>query len=195
VEEGGESGQATYLLTTAEQNLSLLQRAIAVSGVEAVSEAVNSNPQAALALKFMWEAWARPEQTPDPSTEYTGWLYLAGRGSGKTRSGAEWVLERKREGYRRGAFVARTSADVRDTLVEGEAGILAVAPPWERPLYEPSKRRLVWPEIVKSFKGAPVKKKKGCRRWPKRTYRSGRFAYFHTKSETLFPFRKNHDLT
>ena len=162
MEEGGESGQATYLLTTTEQNLSLLQRAIAASGVGAVSKAIASNPQAALALKFMWEAWARPEQTPGKAVDYTGWLYLAGRGSGKTRSGAEWVLERVREGYRRGAFVARTSADVRDTLVEGEAGILAVAPPWNRPVYEPSKRRLVWQEELKSYKGAPAKKKKGC---------------------------------
>src|SRR5207302_10808145 len=36
-------------------------------------------------------------------------------------------------------------ADARDVLVEGESGILAVAPPWFRPVYEPSKRRLTWP--------------------------------------------------
>src|SRR5439155_16336128 len=38
-----------------------------------------------------------------------------------------------------------TAADARDVLVEGESGILAVAPPWFRPVYEPSKRRLTWP--------------------------------------------------
>jgi phage terminase large subunit-like protein len=30
-------------------------------------------------------------------------------------------------------------------MVEGESGILAISPPWERPRYEPSKRRLTWP--------------------------------------------------
>lgn len=42
------------------------------------------------------------------------------------------------------AIVGRTAADVRDVLVEGPAGILACSPPWNRPLYEPSKRRLTW---------------------------------------------------
>jgi phage terminase large subunit-like protein len=43
------------------------------------------------------------------------------------------------------ALVARTAADVRDVIVEGESGIINVTPPSERPLYEPSKRRLTWP--------------------------------------------------
>ena len=146
----------------AESSLSLLQRAIAAQGVKSIEEAIKKTPEAAIALKYLWEALARPEQIPDPKSNYTGWLYLAGRGSGKTRSGAQWVLDRKAEGYRRGAFVARTSADVRDTLVEGEAGILAIAPPWDRPVYEPSKRRLIWWEKIKSLPGRPARKKKAC---------------------------------
>lgn len=43
------------------------------------------------------------------------------------------------------ALVAPTAADARDVMVEGESGILACSPPWNRPLYEPSKRRLTWP--------------------------------------------------
>ena len=146
-------------MKTEAVNQSLLQRAIDNSGREAVLAALSEEQK--LALKYDWAAFARGEQRPDLD-DYTGWLYLAGRGSGKTRSGAEWVLERKREGYIRGAFVARTSADVRDTLVEGEAGILAICPPWESPLYEPSKRRLIWKGWSKSFKGRPVKKKVDC---------------------------------
>jgi len=71
---------------------------------------------------------------------------LAGRGFGKTRSGAEWVrwLVETRQA-KRIALVAPTAADVRDVMVEGESGILAVSPPWCRPNYEPSKRRLTWP--------------------------------------------------
>jgi phage terminase large subunit-like protein len=72
---------------------------------------------------------------------------LAGRGFGKSRSGAEWV--RKKAAQRgptgRIALVARTAADVRDVMIEGESGILATAPPWFRPIWKPSTRRLVWP--------------------------------------------------
>lgn len=74
------------------------------------------------------------------------WLILAGRGFGKTRTGAEWVRAQiERHGRRRVALVARTTADARDTMVEGESGLLACCPPWCRPRYEPSKRRLTWP--------------------------------------------------
>ena len=70
---------------------------------------------------------------------------MAGRGFGKTRTGAEWIRDRVREGARRIAIVGRTASDVRDVMVEGETGILAVSPPWNRPQYEPSKRRITWP--------------------------------------------------
>jgi len=43
------------------------------------------------------------------------------------------------------ALIGETAADVRDVMVEGESGILAIAPPEHRPHYEPSKRRLTWP--------------------------------------------------
>jgi phage terminase large subunit-like protein len=70
---------------------------------------------------------------------------LAGRGFGKTRAGAEWTRDQVKRGRRRLALVAPTAADVRDVIVEGQSGILAVSPNSERPLYEPSKRRLTWP--------------------------------------------------
>ncbi len=73
------------------------------------------------------------------------WLILAGRGFGKTRCGAEWVRAQLAAGRGRIALVGATAADARDVMVEGESGILAVSPPWNRPLYEPSKRRLTWP--------------------------------------------------
>jgi phage terminase large subunit-like protein len=98
----------------------------------------------ALALAHDWQVWARDEQLA-PRGGWFAWLVLAGRGFGKTRTGAEWVLERVRSGARRIALVAPTAADARDTMVEGESGILARAHPDERPIYEPSKRRLTWP--------------------------------------------------
>jgi phage terminase large subunit-like protein len=52
----------------------------------------------------------------------------------------------KREGGRRRiALVGPTAADARNVMVEGESGILAISPDPERPLYEPRKRRLTWP--------------------------------------------------
>jgi len=89
--------------------------------------------------------WARPDQLP-PSGTWQRWLILAGRGWGKTRTGAEWVRDRAlRDPGCRVALVARTAADVRDVIVEGESGILAVHAPGERPTWEPSRRRLTWP--------------------------------------------------
>jgi len=98
------------------------------------------------ALEHSWAAIARPNQLPPPGDWWQIWLLLAGRGFGKTRTLAEWVCEQALFGLAsRIALVAATAADARDVLVEGESGILAVAPPWFRPIYEPSKRRLTWP--------------------------------------------------
>jgi phage terminase large subunit-like protein len=98
-------------------------------------------------LLWDWSVWGRPEQQA-PEGDWAVWMYLGGRGAGKTRAAAEWVREQAKyttTGQRRFALVARTAADVRDVIVEGESGILNVSPPSERPLYEPSKRRLTWP--------------------------------------------------
>lgn len=99
----------------------------------------------ALALCYDWPFWARPNQLA-PAGDWQTWLLLAGRGFGKTRTGAEqvrsWV---ESQCYSRIALVAPTAADARDVMVEGESGILAISPPTWRPLYEPSKRRITWP--------------------------------------------------
>jgi predicted phage terminase large subunit-like protein len=101
--------------------------------------------QEAFDLCYTWRAWARPSQLP-PAGAWRIWLLLAGRGFGKTRSGAEFVRAQVASGTaERVALVAPTAADARDVMVEGESGILAISPSGERPLYEPSKRRLTWP--------------------------------------------------
>lgn len=101
---------------------------------------------------FAWAEWARPAQLP-PSGEYTNWLVLAGRGFGKTRTGAEWVREQVKAGAGRLGLIAPTASDARDVMVEGESGLLSVCwrgdrthdgAPMGRPTYEPSKRRLTW---------------------------------------------------
>tara|TARA_R110002020_G_scaffold86938_5_gene214590 strand:- start:1447 stop:2565 length:1119 start_codon:yes stop_codon:yes gene_type:complete len=69
---------------------------------------------------------------------------MAGRGYGKTRMATEWLRGRVLSGYRRIAIIGRTPADVRDICIEGESGILNCTPKEDRPLYEPTKRRLTW---------------------------------------------------
>ena len=102
-------------------------------------------PAQARALLYEWLFWARPNQLP-PDGNWRVWLLLAGRGFGKTRTGAEMIRARAvARTARRFALVAPTAGDARDVMVEGDSGILAISPPWERPRYEPSKRRLTWP--------------------------------------------------
>lgn len=103
-------------------------------------------------LKYYWPFWARPDQLPPEGDDWSTWLILSGRGWGKTRTGAEtirsWVCGDTPLGkgrYGRIALVAETSSDGRDVMVEGESGLLAIHPKDFRPLYEPSKRRLTWP--------------------------------------------------
>lgn len=90
-----------------------------------------------------WRSKARPSQLPPPG-DWNGWAVVAGRGFGKTFVGANYTNEMA-ESVGRIALIGATAADVRDTMVEGESGILRLAPPWFRPTYEPSKRRLEWP--------------------------------------------------
>jgi phage terminase large subunit-like protein len=102
-------------------------------------------PQEAVALLYDWPLWARSNQLP-PTGRWRVWLLLAGRGFGKTRTGAELIRARvAARTARRLALVAPTAADARSVMVEGESGILAISPGWDRPRYEPSKRRLTWP--------------------------------------------------
>jgi predicted phage terminase large subunit-like protein len=73
------------------------------------------------------------------------WVLLAGRGFGKTRVGAELVRHMvETEQAKRIAIIAPTAADARDVAVEGESGLVTISPPWNKPLYESTKRRLTW---------------------------------------------------
>lgn len=99
-------------------------------------------------LIYDWEVWARPKQLP-PDWEWYIWLLLCGRGGGKTRVGAELTNKWAKEGFSPIALIGKTKADVRDTMVEvGDSAILNISPPWFMPVYEPSKRRLTYPNGV-----------------------------------------------
>ena len=94
-------------------------------------------------LSTDWRRLARASQLPPPG-KWTIWLICAGRGFGKTRAGAETVRLQKLAGCMNIGLIGATAADVRDTMIEGPSGILTVSPKHDRPLYEPSKRRLTW---------------------------------------------------
>lgn len=80
------------------------------------------------ALRYDWRFWGRRNQFAPPG-DWLVWLVLAGRGWGKTRVGAEWAKEHMlTQPGCRVALVAGTFADARDTMVEGESGLLAIIP-------------------------------------------------------------------
>ena len=92
--------------------------------------------------KYEWKP--RDSQKP-PTADWRVWLLLAGRGFGKTRTGAEYVRAAVETGRaRRIALVAPTALDARSIMVEGESGLLSIGPTHERPEYEPSLHRLTW---------------------------------------------------
>jgi phage terminase large subunit-like protein len=99
----------------------------------------------AASLLHAWSLWRRPAQVAPPG-DWRVWMLRAGRGYGKTRAGAEETRGRVESGRARAvAIVGPTVGDVRDVMIEGPSGILSVSPDGERPAYEPSKRKLTWP--------------------------------------------------
>ncbi len=94
-----------------------------------------------------WRFWAREAQLPPPQSQsgsdWKIWLFLGGRGAGKTRSGAEWIAEEVALGrMARIGLIGATMRDSRAVMVEGESGLLGVV---EGAVFEPSNNRLLWP--------------------------------------------------
>lgn len=92
-----------------------------------------------------WRLWARRDQLP-PDEDWRCWLVMAGRGFGKTRAGAEWVRSvAEADPGARIALVGASLGEARAVMVEGESGLLAISPPPRAPVFEPSLKRLTWP--------------------------------------------------
>lgn len=166
--------------------LPLLHRLMLLPGPQRREVLASLPPAASRALQYAWrELWARPDQlapgspgaapairgrpglvdairqkkTPEPehAMDWVIWLLLGGRGSGKTRTGAQQVIEWAQLGRQPPiALVGATSADVRDVMVcptpqPDQSGILAISEPGFRPRYLASKRALVWPNGVTAY--------------------------------------------
>lgn len=96
-------------------------------------------------MLYDWSKQRSDAQKP-PGGDWLIWLFMGGRGAGKTRAGAEWVRAQVKAGRRRVALVGPTFSDTREVMIDGESGLLRVGAPDERPRYEASRRRLVWPQ-------------------------------------------------
>jgi phage terminase large subunit-like protein len=109
-------------------------------------------PHERIALgSWHWELWGRDDQHP-PDGDWRVWLIQAGRGFGKTRAGAEWVRQVARaDPDARIALVGASLGEVRSVMVEGESGILSASPGALPPEFEPSLRRLQWPNGAQAF--------------------------------------------
>lgn len=131
--------QFDYELSPA-QKLTLLPKPEQEAFYESLTE------DEAKVLLYDWRGfWGRPKQQVPPLGDWDIWLLMAGRGFGKTITGVQALRYLVMEcGYRWISIVARTAADVRDVIIEGPSGILNAFPEWERPLYEPSKRRITF---------------------------------------------------
>lgn len=96
---------------------------------------------------------ARANQRPPTDDDWLVWLILAGRGFGKTRCGAEWLIHRAQHGPENGryALIGQTAKDVREVMVEGESGIRARCPDWFKAKYNKSHGVIEWPNGAKAF--------------------------------------------
>lgn len=98
------------------------------------------------ALKSLeWDLIARDEQKM-PEGNWFGWFIMAGRGFGKTRTGAETVKKLALSGeYKRICLLGETYDQVRAIMINGESGLMNIHSKDERPIFKSSKRELIWP--------------------------------------------------
>ena len=108
-------------------------------------------PEVSLWKQARFLASARPSQRPpklarNGGNDWRTWLFMGGRGAGKTRAGAEFVrFAALYEGARRIALIGPTFADVRDVMVEGHSGLLALEYGRDaQPMWQPSRGRLLF---------------------------------------------------
>lgn len=94
-----------------------------------------------------WAGRAHAAQVP-PEGDWRVWLMMGGRGAGKTRAGAEWVRGLVESGAaKRVALVGPSLHEVREVMIEGASGLRSIGAPGRRPVYEATRRRLVWPRL------------------------------------------------
>ena len=116
--------------------LSPEQRRVILSGL---------SPEQLQQLAYNWPFWARPAQLPPPGRDWRCWVLQGGRGAGKTKTAAETIRADVEAGRRRQiAAMGMTFATCLRDMVMGPAGLLAVCPPWDKPIYKSGTGRVLW---------------------------------------------------
>lgn len=100
----------------------------------------------------MFESWdeTRNDGQREPDDPWRTWLFLGGRGAGKTRAGAQATLFRALPGTRI-ALIAPTLHDVREVMIDGPSGLRTISPEGMTPTWQASRRRLVWENGAEAF--------------------------------------------
>lgn len=134
-------------------DLSKAERLSLLTPSEKDATLTHLTPHDLYALQHDWRGFrARPKQIA-PEGDWSIWLLIAGRGFGKTRTGAGWMHERaEQQAGRWMCLLGKNPKDIRDFMVEGPGGLLKNPPLWcleaprgPWPKYEPSKLRITWP--------------------------------------------------
>lgn len=120
----------------------ILKKGGAQSALQQVLNHMSHDPE-----QYNWDKLARKNQKLPKGVRWKIWLIMAGRGFGKTRTGAETVRQWVMSGqYRRIALIGNTEKDVRQVMIEGPSGLLSCHPPNEmRPRYYASLGVVIWP--------------------------------------------------
>ncbi len=110
------------------------------------------SPNALVSLPWLFEHWALPGHQLPPEGDWTTWMILGGRGAGKTRAGSEWIRAQVEGGKpgdpgrcSRVALVGETIDQVREVMIFGESGIMKCSPPDRRPVWQATRKALLWP--------------------------------------------------
>ena len=102
-------------------------------------------PEQLQELAYAWAFWARPAQLPPEGRHWRTWVLQGGRGAGKTKTAAETIRADVEAGRRRSiAAMGMTADTTKRDMVLGPAGLLAVCPPWDKPIYELGTGRVLW---------------------------------------------------
>lgn len=117
------------------QNISPAQLLASLPESKRQEALADLTPEAKAHLQYHWPFWARPDQLPPSDSEWAVWLVLAGRGFGKTRSGAEWIRKQvETKQASRIALIGETHKDLEEVMVYGASGLAAVFPPHQKPI-------------------------------------------------------------
>ncbi len=104
-----------------------------------------------LISEYDWNKIARENQKI-PKGDWFLWMILAGRGFGKTRTGAEAIMQLVDSGqYKNIGLIGKNLGETRGIMVEGQSGIMSTSLSVDNVIFYPSKRQILWKNKTKAF--------------------------------------------